>query len=163
MGPPFLMGTLTVNRDFLELIAALGVAVLSAAGLTHALGFPKASAYLPVGVTGLAFVLALIWAGQAVWNMRRRTRTVEADPAHLRRLAVMAGASLVYVAAVAAVGFFTATALFVVLTAIALGMRRLPAILVTAACFTLGLYLVFVVLLQRPLPPERLFGLIGGA
>lgn len=152
-----------MNQDLSELIAALGVAALAAAGLVHALGFPRSSAYLPVAVTGLALTLAIIWAGQSVRHMRRRTRMVDVDPMHLRRLALMVGAALLYVAAVGAVGFFTASALFVVITALVLGMRRLRTILATAACFTLALYLVFVVLLDRPLPPERLFGIIAGA
>ena len=71
-----------------------------------------------------------------------------------KRFAIMLGATLVYIVLLPEVGFFTSSALFVPITAAALGFRRPVYLAVTTLIFIVLLYALFVVLLKRPLPPE---------
>jgi putative tricarboxylic transport membrane protein len=146
-----------LNREIIEAGIALAVAGLAAVGLVHSLGFPRQSAYLPVAVTGLACVLSLAWAVQALRRKPRQSLGIERD--HVRRFAIMVGTGTAYAIMVGGIGFFTATLLFIPLTGWTLGLRRPIPLLVAAGTFTFGIYLIFGLLLQRPLPRERLLEL----
>lgn len=147
---------------FVELGFALVVFALSAIGLADAIGFPRASAYLPTTVLGLACVLSLVWAVQSVVAIRRERPTLRIDPAEARRLVTLAGLSLLYVLAMELIGFFTSTILFLPIAALALGYRNWRGIALATVAFVALLYAVFGLLLRTPLPADRIL-LIGGA
>lgn len=145
-----------------ELVIALVVLALAAAGIAQAIGFPVASAYLPVAVLGLACVLSFTWAVQSVQAIRREPPSFRLDPAETRRLLTLAGLSLLYAFAIVAIGFFTATLIFIPLAAFLLGYRSVRGLAIATAAFALLLYSVFGLLLRTPLPPELILRLVGG-
>ncbi len=146
----------------LELVIALVVLALAAAGIVQATEFPVASAYLPFAVLGLACALSLAWAVQSVLAIRREPPSFRLDPAETRRLLTLAGLSLIYALAIVEIGFFTATFIFIPLTAFLLGYRSVRGIAIATAAFALLLYAVFGLLLRTPLPPELILRLAGG-
>ena len=145
-----------------ELAVALVVLALAGAGLVDATGFPRASAYLPTAVLGLTCALSLAWAAQSVVAIRRERPSLALDPAEMRRLVTLAVLSLLYALAMEEIGFFTATVLFLPVAAFALGYRNWLGILLATAVFVAVLYGVFGLLLQTPLPDERIFEILGG-
>lgn len=145
-----------------ELVVALVVTALAALGLVDALGFPRASAYLPTAVLGLTCALGLAWAAQSVMAMRRERPTLRLDPAETRRLLTLAALSLLYVLGIVEIGFFTATILFIPLAGLLLGYRNARGLVISTAAFALLLYAVFGLLLRTPLPPELVLQLVGG-
>ena len=145
-----------------ELVIALVVLALAALGLIDAAEFPRASAYLPTAVLGLACVLSVAWAVQSLLAIRREPPTLRLDPAETRRLLTLAALSLLYAFAIVEVGFFTSTVLFIPLAALLLGYRSVRGLALSTAAFALLLYAVFGLLLRTPLPPERILQLLGG-
>ncbi len=63
---PFMHFPSGTAMKLVELAVALVVLALAGAGLVDAVGFPRASAYLPTAVLGLTCVLSLVWAAQSV-------------------------------------------------------------------------------------------------
>jgi putative tricarboxylic transport membrane protein len=145
-----------------ELAVALVVLALAALGLVDALGFPRASAYLPVAVLGLTCFLSLAWAVQSVLAIRREPPTLRLDPAETRRLLTLAALSLLYAVGIVEVGFFTSTIIFIPLSGLLLGYRDARGLAIATVAFTALLYAVFGLLLRTPLPPELVLTLIGG-
>ena len=144
-----------------ELVVALVVLALSLLGLTEAMGFTRASAYLPTAVMGFAAFLSAIWAIQSVVAMLRERPALTIEPKEARRIATLAVLTGLYALSISWIGFFTATVIFLPLAAVLLGYRR-PAGLATATvAFMALLYAVFGLLLKTPLPPELILSLIG--
>lgn len=145
-----------------ELVTALVILALAAAGIAQATGFPVASAYLPMAVLGLACFLSLAWAVQSILAIRREPPSFRLDPAETRRLLTLAGLSLLYAFAIVEIGFFTSTFIFIPLSAFLLGYRSAKGLAIATAAFALLLYAVFGLLLRTPLPPELILRLVGG-
>jgi hypothetical protein len=66
-----------------------------------------------------------------------------------------------YVAAVVPLGFYTASFLLMLAMPLGLGFRRGIYALFTAVAFVAIVYLVFTVLLRKPLPREAILSLSG--
>ena len=132
-----------MRRATLEMIVALGLMCLCIVGTVEAAGFPQESAYLPTAVFAAASVLSLVWAGQSFATRLRGGGFLIIEPLELRRLAL-----------IATLGFFTSFALLVPGIAWAIGYRRPRGLAVGTAIFTGVLYVVFVLVLNRPLPVE---------
>jgi hypothetical protein len=145
-----------------ELVVALVILGLAALGLVATMGFPRASAYLPTAVLGLAGALSFAWAVQSVLAIRRAPPTFDVDPNEARRLVTLAGLALLYAFAIETVGFFTSTILFLPLAGSLLGYRNPAGLAISTVAFIALLYAIFGLLLRTPLPPERILGLIGG-
>ena len=67
-------------------------------------------------------------------------------------------ASIVYVASVSTLGFFTASALYMPAVAYLLGLRRHLMNAAITALFLVATYIVFVIVFSRPLPREIFWG-----
>ena len=143
-----------MRRATLEMMVALGLMCLCIAGTIEAWGFPKESAYLPTAVFAAASLLSLLWAGQAFAARLRGGGFLIIEPLELRRLGLMAAGALVLAMAVPTLGFFTSFAFLVPGIAWATGYRRPQGLAVGTLIFTGLLYIVFVLLLNRPLPAE---------
>lgn len=72
----------------------------------------------------------------------------------LKRWLVAAAGLLAYVSSFTVIGFYTATFLLTLLMPIGLGYRRPLRALALAVGFTGSLFLIFTILLRRPLPEE---------
>ncbi|MHA6345628.1 tripartite tricarboxylate transporter TctB family protein [Roseivivax sp. CAU 1761] len=151
-----------MTRNLIELLAALGVAVVFAALLAEAAGYPGQSRVMPVAVCGLAVMLALVWAAQSGRALSRGTpRENFGNWGEMRRLAVIVAAIVLYTLAVGSLGFFTATIAMLPALSGALGYRNWKVLIPVTLCFAGVLYAVFRLLLSVPLPPETLIRLMG--
>lgn len=68
------------------------------------------------------------------------------------------GVSAAYVASVGVVGFFTATAVYMPLIAWLLGLRKLVHSITVTTVFLFAIYIVFVLMFERPMPREVFWG-----
>lgn len=128
-----------------------------------------AAAWMARGYTGaggtypmvLGLVLTLLGgtvAGKAARSGSTRTRVLVEAPVKLISAAVIA---TIYVAAVVPFGFYTASFLLMLVMPLGLGFRRGIYALVMAVVFTAVVYLVFTVLLEKPLPREAILSFTG--
>lgn len=152
-----------MQRATLEALVALGLMGLCLLGAVEAATFPGDSALLPTAVMSAAAVLSLIWAGQSLIARRRDGdgQPIAVPAAERRRLAIILAGVPALGLAVQFLGFFTAFALVIPALAYALGYRSLRGLLLGTALFAGLLYVAFVLILERPLPPEIWHGLIG--
>ena len=139
-----------------------------ALGLLFA-GIGIAAAWMATGYAGasgtypmvLGLILALLGGAVTVRALRARRneerRLVEA-PAQMLIAAVIA---TIYVALVVPLGFYTASFLLMLALPMALGFRRAGYALTVALVFVALIYLVFSVLLEKPLPHEALLSLLA--
>ncbi len=102
----------------------------------------------------LGIVLALLGAtiaARAAIATQNEERPLVTAKANLI-IALIAGAA--YVALVVPLGFYTASALLMLCIPIALGFRRPIFTVVSAAVFVMMVWLIFSVILEKPLPRE---------
>lgn len=141
-------------------VSSLGV-VVSVLGIMHAMTFPHISAYLPTVVLCLLTLLCVMWALKSFVSLRREGGEVllfRKD--EVKRTAVLIVATLVLISMAPFLGFATSFLIFVPVTGYLLGYRKWQGLLLTSVVFTTLIYLVFVTLLNRPLPTELLLRLI---
>jgi len=108
----------------------------------------------------LALILTLLGGAVAVKAVRsgsRETRALIEAPSQMVTAAVIA---TIYVATVVPFGFYTASFLLMLAMPLALGLRQVVYALVVTAVFMTGVYLVFSVLLEKPLPREAVLSLL---
>jgi putative tricarboxylic transport membrane protein len=109
----------------------------------------------------LGLILTLLGGAVAARAMRRsenQARTLIEAPEKLIAAALVA---TVYVALVVPLGFYTTSFLLVLAMPLALGFRRVIYALVVALVFMLLVFLIFSVLLEKPLPREAILSLIS--
>ena len=126
---------------------------------TFLAGMPAEAALFPRMILALAGVLSVIWGVSAqVRRVSRARRGVVEEPRKLisnpANIGIFFACAVVYATLIDLVGYFTASGLFVIATSLLLGYRRPLVVIGTAAGFVLFIYLVFVVIFERPLPPE---------
>lgn len=136
-----------------ERTAASVVIALTALAFLHVRELPSDAAMFPTLTLALAAALAGMWL---VATFLVRDEPAETEPFFQtpRNFAIAVGLTPVYLYLVSEIGFFTASSVYMLLLAFLLGLRRLPALLLGTAGFMASVYLVFVVLFARPLPPE---------
>lgn len=132
-------------------------------------GLGIAAAWLATDYTGasgnyptvLGLILALLGGAvtvRAVRSDRNAARSLVEAPTQLVISAVIA---TIYVALVVPLGFYTASFLLMLALPVALGFRRAVYALVVALVFMALIYLVFSVLLEKPLPREAFLSLFA--
>lgn len=77
------------------------------------------------------------------------------------RFGIICLASLAYCIGIAHIGYYTATAIFVPVSLLALGYRSPVGIALATAGYVFSTWLVITVLFSRPLPAERLLQIFG--
>jgi hypothetical protein len=110
----------------------------------------------------LGLILTLLGstvAARAVRSGSREARAIIEAPVPMVTAAVIA---VLYVAAVVTFGFYTASFLLMLTMPLALGFRQVRPALIVAVTFMTIVYLVFSVLLEKPLPREALQSLLVG-
>lgn len=151
-----------MRRQHLEFCAALLTAGVFAALLVQALGYrggsgmmPRAVLIIALGLTGLWLVQTLpglLSSGQAPLRLNM--------PVTLRFLALLGGTMLA-VAGISTIGYFTSAAIMLPAMAVALGYRKPVPLIIGTCAFTAVLFSVFHLLLKIPLPPEAIFSILG--
>lgn len=123
-------------------------------------GVPAEAAFFPRLVIGAAAVLAAVWGITTV--LKARAGAASDDPAdrptpliaHPRNFLTFLACVIAYILLIGWAGYFTASALFIVGTSLLLGYERLLVSVPTSVLFVTLLYLIFVVIFERPLPIE---------
>jgi hypothetical protein len=170
MPPPAPVGQLLVgkavsmnflNRDRVG-SAIVILFCLSAWTLTN--DMPADAAFFPNIILGLAFVLSVIWCVSSYLPVGRRaarevvedTPPTNAEPffKNRRNFLIFFGCIVAYALLIDLGGYFTASALFVAGSSLLLGYRRPVITVATAAGFVVFMYVLIVVVLERPLPVE---------
>lgn len=123
-----------------------------------AMSYKGASGIYPM-VLGL--VLTLLGATVTIKAMRRSTDQPRSLIEAPDKLATAALISTIYVALVMPLGFYTASFALLMAMPLALGFRRVVYALTVALVFMSLVFLVFSVLLEKPLPRETLLSLIA--
>ncbi|WP_106419660.1 tripartite tricarboxylate transporter TctB family protein [Salinicola tamaricis] len=153
-----------MRQATLETSVALAGAVLSGCGLWHALGFTRDSAYLPTAVMSLLTLLLLVWGIRSAWSLRQAgSDTLRFAPSHARRFLTLLATSVAMIAIAPRLGFATTFLLFVPVSGWLLGYRQGKWLVTTAILFSLLIYLIFQIVLDRPLPPELALRLVTGS
>lgn len=139
----------------IELVVATLAASLSAIGVFHASGFPRTSAYLPTAVLSVMTLLLVLWAFQAFLKLRRdQSEILKIEKSAARRFLSLTCGSALLIALAPVLGFITSFFIFIPFVGFVLGYRRWKPLLVAGTVFSVLVYLIFRILLERPLPPE---------
>lgn len=93
---------------------------------------------------------------------RRIEDTTTALLSNPRRFAVGLVLIVAYITIFPLIGYFTTTFIFIQVFVAAMGMRRFRMAFLSSAIFSLGTYVLFVILLNRSLPDEIIIRLIVG-
>lgn len=141
-------------RDFFS-----GIAFLIIGATTAWMGkdFFADAAYIPIGAGILmgVFSLPLIWRStRSLLARHHSSQPVMALVDHPGRFLATLGCCLVYYTALPSVGFYTTSALFIIVLAPVLGERRPVVVLGITLVFITLLYGLFAMVLRRPLPVE---------
>lgn len=136
-----------------ERIAYALVLALAAGAFALARGFPRPEA-APSGPGTFPVLLSLALAALALAGLCLPTRGAapETEPTDTARLLALAGLTAVYLLALPALGFISATALFCAWVLAALGYRRPVQALAAGFLFAFALYGVFGALMHVTLP-----------
>ncbi|MGI3166152.1 tripartite tricarboxylate transporter TctB family protein [Pseudooceanicola sp. 200-1SW] len=141
-----------------ELAAALGVAAVFALLGWVGSGYRGAAAFMPIAVSGLGCVAALVWAGGLVRQLPRAEGETTLSKASLRRLATLAVLMVAFVAAIPHLGFFTSILVFLTAAPALMGLRPAWQAALAAVGLAVLLWLIFIVLLESPMPADLIFG-----
>ena len=119
--------------------------------------FPPDSRIFPYGVLGLMAVLAaVIFARSFFKPAEKETTASPARPFFESRKNFWAafGAIFCYIALLPALGYFTSSLIFFVSLTWILGYGEWKKTLLTVGVFLVFVYVVFIYLFERPIPPE---------
>ncbi|EDM71630.1 hypothetical protein RAZWK3B_19796 [Roseobacter sp. AzwK-3b] len=141
-----------------DIVLGLALAGLGLAAAWMARGYAGASGTYPM-VLGL--ILTLLGGAVAVRAARSGNRSARALVEAPGKLLVAVGIATLYVAAVVPLGFYTASFLLMLAMPFGLGLRRPLQAGVVAVIFMASVYLVFTVLLEKPLPREAILSILG--
>lgn len=146
-----------------EVICACILVLFTAVAWMQAAALPSQAAMFPRLCIALLFGFSVIYLLRSLWQAGS---IIQDEPffRNVVRFSLALALTVIYVLAFPRIGFFTATFVFIPIFSIAIGLRRITSVMFASAVFTLGAWVVFVVLLARRLPPELLSTfLTGGA
>ncbi len=135
------------------IFAGLGIAAA-----WMATSYNGAGGIYPTVLGIILMVLGGTVAFRAVQSSSNQERNLIAAPPKMITAVIIA---VVYVALVVPLGFYTSSFLLMLSLPIALGFRQWLYALIVALVFSLVVFLVFSVLLEKPLPREALAPLFG--
>lgn len=131
---------------------------LGCAAAWGATSYQGASGIYPL-VLGL--LLVLLGGGIAARALRHGTPTERVLMEAPVKLFTTIALGVAYVALIVPLGFYTASILLMLGLPLALGFRRIRYALIVGVVFVSLVYLVFSVLLEKPLPREAVLALLG--
>lgn len=138
-----------------ELLTALFLVVASIIGLFIVSNYPDASKIMPLAIMAGTLLLSIVWIVQLIASGKICIDTRPAiDWAVARRLLIAFVSLGVMLLGVSTVGFFTTYVVMIPLTTWLLGYRNVKGIALGTVIFCAALYLIFIVVLNRPLPVE---------
>lgn len=133
-------------------IFALVTLALCTSGWLYATTLPASAALFPKLIfAGTSLLALLLLAGSIVGKQQRQAEPFVSNG---RRLILTILLSVAYFAAVARLGYFTASLAYIIGLSLTLGERRPAVVLPTALGFVAFVYFIFVIFFNRPLPAE---------
>ncbi|MCG8510570.1 MAG: tripartite tricarboxylate transporter TctB family protein [Rhodospirillales bacterium] len=147
-----------MSASFLrDRVASAVVLVLCGIGLAATRDMPGDAAMFPRLVIGFAGLLSAAWMASTFFHGRAPGSSGEAHKPfteNARNLGIFVVSIALYVLLIDAIGYFTATILFMLCASLALGFRRIRFTAATIALFVAFVFFVFRILFDRPLPLE---------
>lgn len=144
-----------MRQDIALGLTFAGIGIMAAWMATR---YSGASGIYPMALGLILMLIGATVAGRAIRSGTRQRRRLVDAPAKMMTAAVIA---IIYVAVVVPLGFYTASFLLMLSLPLALGFRRGLYALTVAVVFMMIVYLVFSVLLEKPLPHEALLALFA--
>lgn len=147
------MTTMSESQHLQDGIAGVTLSLLGAAAVYFSMSYRGASGIYP-GILGC--VLAIFGAILAIRARRRSgqvspARPLTNSPVHLL---VTLALTTAYLAIIPVLGFYTSSAIVLLVVPLALGLRR-PLMLVLCMAISITIiYAIFALLVKRPLPTE---------
>lgn len=145
-----------MSSNTYERITASIILVVALYLLYLSQSYPLESRIFPNGVLGLMAVLSAIVIIRSFFRP-----SAEKDPSeekaffiHRTRFIAAFGSILGYIILLPILGYFTSSAIFFISLTLILGYRKWKLVLLTAAIFLGFVYVVFIKLFERPIPPE---------
>lgn len=139
-----------MNRD---VVFAAILVLFSIGAWGQATALSARAAVFPRLVVALLLLFSAIYLVRALWQALP-AQAVPPFFTNLLRLLIALVLVAAYVLVFPQIGFFSATLFFIPVFAVAIGMREIATVLIGSVIFTFGAWVVFVVLLNRRLPPE---------
>ena len=140
--------------------ASIVVLLLTFGGFIHVSHLPSGAAMFPMMVLGLAALLSGFWL-VSTFLPRKAVVTADGEPPETKpfmenpkNLGIFIALIAAYLTLIDIIGYFTSTALFIVVSALALGFRRARYLAIGVVLFVAFVYFIFVTLFNRPLPIE---------
>ena len=118
--------------------------------------FPMESRVFPIAVLGLMAILAAVLLLRSFIDSQSEKKPREPSPFFIHRNRFLASLACItgYIVLLPLLGYFTTSAIFFVTMTWVLGFRRHKTTLLTIVIFLSFVYIVFVLLFERPVPPE---------
>ncbi|MCD8566246.1 MAG: tripartite tricarboxylate transporter TctB family protein [Burkholderiaceae bacterium] len=136
-------------------MTALFLVVASVIGLFIVSNYPDASKIMPLAIMAGTLLLSAVWIVQLIASGKICVDSrPTVDWAVTRRLLIAFGCLAFMLLGVSTVGFFSTYLVIIPLSAWLLGYRNIKGIAFGTIIFCAALYLIFIVVLNRPLPVE---------
>lgn len=143
-----------MRRYWGEVIAAAVVMVLSAYVITVALGLPSGGGIMPIFAAGSTLALSAFWIVRSIkFRTPKASERIRFDWSYdnLKPMVIVA-VTIAYVALIFALGYFAATALYLIVGSLVLGVTSWRMIAIAVLLLLPSMYLFFVILLAVNLP-----------
>lgn len=141
-----------------ELLVGAAFLLICALAWLSARSLPADARMFPALLLALLALSSVVMMIRAVTGASERVQGDEIKDwtftAHLPRFLGGFAIFIVYLVVIPYLGFFTTSAVFVVAMSVFTGYRNWPVVLLGTIGFCIFVYLVFVLLFERPLPKE---------
>ena len=145
-----------------ERITAAVILAVSLYLLYVSQAYPLESRIFPIGVLGLMAVLSVVVIIRTFFRQPADDESSEEEPAektqtffiHRNRFLAAFGCILGYIILLPILGYFTSSAIFFIVLTLSLGYRHWKLLFLTVGLFLGFVYIVFIKLFERPIPPE---------
>ena len=139
-----------------ERLMASGIFAAAIYLIYLSMDFPWGSRVFPLAILGLMAVLSAVVFIRTLYSDKYKDETATSAKffRHPVRFLLSVGVILSYVVLLPILGYFTTSVLFFLAMTAILGYRNYKNIALTIVTFLAFVYAVFVVLFERPIPPE---------
>jgi len=147
-----------------DIIAGILTMLLALVGLFETRSLPTGVAILPLFTLGTLLILSCILIIRGIVSASQGKDSTDVRPFIVapKRLATGIVAMALYILGIEVIGFYLTTALFMPLTAFALGTRNIKAIALASISYIGFIYIVFTLMFNRVLPAGIAFSALIG-
>ena len=143
-----------MTTNFQERLMAMGIFAAALFLIYLSMDFPMESRVFPIGVLSLMAILAAVLFLRSFMNSQSEEQASQPFLIHRNRFFASFACILGYIVLLPVLGYFTTSAIFFAAMTWALGFRNYKTTALTVFIFLSFVYIVFVLLFERPIPPE---------